>query len=369
MKKILATVLTICMMVTLFIPGSMSFAKDIDEGALEAFLNEFAGVSESTREAGAGILKVYLEDEQNGIEDLKRDLNTYLSEDHIKTIEGKGYTLDDVKSELDKLESWSMADRMKLVDHLRTGDSTGIRNMIKSVESEPSSGGSNDSSTTAPSTGGGGGGSSSGSDKIGPKKEEPKKEELLEVHFKDIENHKNKDEIIFLAQRGIIEGKTKERFDPDGELTRAEFMTLIQRLLGLKSKEDKTLPFKDVKVDSWYYEYVKAAFDNGIIEGTSPTTFKPNDKVTREQMVAIIIRILEDKELIHTLESVDKDLEMFEDSNQVSKWAREYMFYGVKYGIIDGRDENNLIPRQPATRGEAANIIKILYDILEKQGK
>lgn len=361
MKKTLASILIVCILVTIFIPGNISFAKEIDEEALEVFLEELAGISEETRKAAADILRVYLNDEQNGIKDLKRDLNTFLGEKDIETIEKKGYTLDDVKRELDKLEHWSIADRMKLVDYIKGGNSEGIKKLIKDVESSPNNGGSNDS----PFIGEG--------DKSPPPKEEPKKpenesakeEKLLEIHFKDIENHKYKDDIIFLAQRGIIKGKTKEKFDPDGKLTRAEFTALIQRLLEIKPNKDKPLPFKDVKENSWYYEYVKAAFDNGIIEGTTPTTFRPNNEVTREQMVAIVIRILEDKNLLHTLEQVNKDLAMFKDSNQVSNWAKEYMFYGVKYGIIDGRDEHHLAPTQPATRGEAASIIKFLYDVIE----
>lgn len=188
---------------------------------------------------------------------------------------------------------------------------------------------------------------------------------MIEVHFKDIENHRYQDDIIYLAQRGIIEGRTEEVYDPEGNLTRAEFMTLIYRVLKLESDIKVELPFKDVSKDSWYYEYVKAAFDNKIIEGTSPTTFSPNRYVTREEMVTVIIRILEIKGALHTIQPSGLDVAMYIDSKDISNWAKDFLFYGVKYGLIEGRTEVELAPREFASRGEAANTIKKLYDVLK----
>lgn len=355
MKRILITVLAITMVLTCFIPKNSSYGADnIDSGALEAFLGELSGVNSETRKTAATLLRVYMKDETNGIKDLKRDLDLFLNDSHIKKIEDKGYSIEDIKNELDKLEGWNIENRLQLVNYLEAGDGKGIKDLISNK-------------TLTPPISGGGGGSTNPTKENKEKTEEKTVEEkLLEVNFKDIENHKNREDIVFLAERAIIEGKTKESFDPDGELTRAEFMTLIYRVLGLESDKNKILPFKDVKSNSWYYEYVKAAYENHIVEGTSSTTFKPNDKVTREQMVTIIMRILNSKELTHTLEATDKDLAMFTDSNQASSYAKEYLFYGVKYGIIDGRTDTRLNPKENALRGEAANIVKKLYDILNK---
>lgn len=336
------------------------------DGALEVFLDQLSKVSEDKRETGASVLKVYLEDSDSGIRDLKRDLDSFLNENHIKTIHQKGYSLADVKAELDRLNGWSMDERMLLIDHLSNGDSNGIRDLVSSAGK---------GTNPAPEGTGSSGGSTSGGSAIttdpkqGNIKENPKKEELIEVNFKDINEHKNKDSIIYLAQRGIIEGKTKDTFDPNGDLTRAEFMTLICRVLGIKPANNEPLAFKDIKVNGWYYEYIKAAFDNKIIEGTSPTTFSPNNKVTREQMVVIIMRILNDKKITFTLDPINKDVLMYKDADKISSWAATDMFYGVKYGIIEGRTETALNPKDFATRGEAAEIIKKLYDLMKNKGK
>lgn len=367
MRKVLVTILVFSMVLAWFIPNSISFASDIDKNALEAFLGELSKIDEDTRKLATNLLKDYLDDEAEGIEKLKNDLDIFITKDHIDTIENKGYTLDDIKNELDELNSWSNADKMKLAKYIETGNTSGIRDLIKTAEKKPSE----DITNTTPA--GGGGSSVTAPDRKDESKVEPiekpiKKEKLLKVNFKDIQEHRYEEDILFLAQRAIIEGKTEESFEPDGELTRAEFMALIYRVLGLESDKNKELAFEDVKSDSWYCEYVKAAFENKIIEGTSPTTFKPDDKVTREQMVAIIVRILDNKELANTLESIGKDLSMFTDGNKVSNWAKDYLFYGVKYGLLEERTETTLNPTENALRGEAANIIRKLYDILKQEG-
>lgn len=356
MKKILAIVLTISMLGGIIIPSNISFASDIDEGALEIFLDQLSRLDSGDRQLIAARLKAQLKDEENGVENLKRDLDRFLSDSHIKAIEKEGYTVDDVKSELDRLNNWGLEDRLKLVGYISDGNASGIRSLIKDIEDKPNS----DSDT--PSTGG---------DKPRPDDENKGKdkediEELLQVKFKDIDADKHKEDIIFLAERAIIKGKTEEKFEPNSDLTRAEFMTLVYRVLELESDEAKALPFKDVKKNAWYYEYVKAAYDNKIIKGKSANLFEPNARVTREEMVVIIMRILDSEKITHTLESVDKDLLTFKDSNKISSWAKNQMFYGVKYGIIEGRTETTLKPKAFATRGEAANIIKKLYDALEK---
>lgn len=322
------------------------FANSIE--GLEQFLEIFSSMGEDNRKLGAQILNSYLKDMSNGIRDLKNDLGMFLSENNIDTINSMGFTIDDIKLELDRLNSWTLDERSSLVSYISNGDSKAIKKLVDSAGK---------GSPPLPS---------GGSVNLPPNKDEHKKEELIKILFKDIAGHKNEKDIIYLAERGIIEGKTLEKFDPDGNLTRAEFMTLIYRVLKLKPIDDKPLAFKDVKVGSWYYQYIKAAFDNKIVEGTSPTTFSPNAKVSRETMVVILMRILNDKEITFTLEKTDKDLLMYKDSDNISNWAELDMFYAVRYGIIKGRTDSTLNPRDFATRGEAAEIVKKLFDLIIK---
>lgn len=354
MKKKISIILVLLLIASSF-STTISWASSSE--ALEEFLDIFARMSEERRTLGAQVLNIYLQNESNGVENLKKDLTSYLSTDNINTLNSMGYSLDYIKTELNRLNSWSMDERTQLVNYISSGDSNSIRQLVNTA---------GNSVETAPGGGSIGGGGAAPPSKEEPKKEEPKKQELIKLSFKDIKGHKNENAIIFLGERGIIAGKSPEKYDPDGELTRAEFMGFIYRVLGIKPTNDELLAFKDVKIDSWYYEYIKAAFDNKIISGTSSTTFSPDGKVSREAMVSILMRILKDKGIVFTLEKLDKDILMYEDADKISNWAAEDMFYGIKYGIIEGRTDSMLNPKDFATRGEAAEIIKKLFDLIEK---
>ena len=349
MKRLLAICLIGIVLIS-GLPTNISYAAS--NGALQEFLNLLSNTNQENRNAASAVLGIYLNDPQ-GVTNLQNEIGSFLNADHLNKINQMGYSLEDVKAGIGTLNNWSMEERNLLVGYISSGNSSGISNLVNTAGN----------SNTQPSIPGGIGGGGSTTE---PDEDTSKEEELLDVNFKDIEGHKNKDSILYLAQRGIIEGKSKDKYDPQGELTRAEFMALITRVLVIKPANNKPLNFKDVKVGSWYYEYIKAAFDEKIIEGTSPTSFSPNNKVTREQMVAIIMRILNNKGITFTLESTGKDVLTYKDSNKISSWAATDMFYGVKYGIIEGRTNTTLNPKDFATRGEAAEIVKKLYDLIKK---
>lgn len=356
MKKIFCLVLVLTMIFSYLVPMGVALAEGLDEGALELFLDKLTSMDEDRRSLGASVLKEYLKDGDNGINNLKKDLNSLVTAGEKEALERYGYTLDDVKRELDRLLKWSQDDRLSLVEYIKDGNTAQLKGLIVKYEegndSNPGDISSGSSSTVS-------GGTNTGNNKV-------EEEKLLEVNFKDIDKYKEKEDIIFLAQRGIIEGKAKEKFDPNGDLTRSEFMTLISKVLGLKPADDKPLPFKDVDKKAWYYVAVKTAYDNKITDGTTSTTFSPNDKVTREQMVTIVMRILNEKGITFSLNDSGKDVEMFIDKDKISSWAITHMFYGVKYGIIEGRTATTLAPKDWSMRAEAASIIRKLYDALKK---
>lgn len=360
-KNALIFVLVFSLIFTALLPINIVQASSVDEGALNLFLEKLASMDEETRKEAGILLKEYLRDGDKGIDDLKRDLEIIVTDGQKESLKNYGYTIDDVKRELDILYSFSQSDRLLLTDYIKSGSISSIKSLVAKYEGgngggTPVTGGGSSQTSTTPATPTTNGGSNDEST-----------EKLLEVKFKDIEKHPMKDDIVFLAERGIIEGKTIEKFDPNGYLTRAEFVTLISRVLKLKPKDEKQLPFKDVKENSWYHEAVKIAYDYKIVDGTSTTTFSPNEKVSREQMAVIVMRILNEKGLTASLKDTGKKLEMYKDSEKISPWAVVHMSYGVKYGIVEGRDETTISPREFATRAEAAQIIKKLYDILNKK--
>ena len=91
-------------------------------------------------------------------------------------------------------------------------------------------------------------------------------------------------------ENGITKGTDDTHFVPDGICTRAQAVTFLWRAAGRPAPESRTMPFTDVPADSYYYDAVLWAVENGITKGTSSTTFSPDDTCTRAQIVTFLWR-------------------------------------------------------------------------------
>ena len=96
--------------------------------------------------------------------------------------------------------------------------------------------------------------------------------------------------VMWAVENGVTTGISASRFDPDGICTRAQAVTFLWRAAGSPEPETRTMPFTDVPVGSYYYDAVLWAVENGITKGTSGTTFSPNDTCTRAQIIAFLWR-------------------------------------------------------------------------------
>ena len=96
--------------------------------------------------------------------------------------------------------------------------------------------------------------------------------------------------VMWAVENGVTTGISASRFDPDGICTRAQAVTFLWRAAGSPNPETRTMPFTDVPVGSYCYDAVLWAVENGITEGTSDTTFSPNDTCTRAQIVTFLWR-------------------------------------------------------------------------------
>lgn len=171
-----------------------------------------------------------------------------------------------------------------------------------------------------------------------------------------------KEYIESLASKTIINGKTSETFVPNDQITRSQFAQLLARALNLPKKPYEGT-FSDVteKMDWMVYD-IEAANRAGIVTGDNGK-FKPNEKITRQQMAAMIIRAIEyqDATLLEGVESVVP----FKDAASISDYAQQYVGLAVSLGIISGREvdgEYVFAPKENATRAHAA---KMLYYLLE----
>ncbi|MCG8482511.1 MAG: S-layer homology domain-containing protein, partial [Clostridia bacterium] len=104
-----------------------------------------------------------------------------------------------------------------------------------------------------------------------------------------------KNEVEIMAGKNYIRGREEKVFDPSKDITRAEFVTMINRMFKYKASENAKIGFEDVNKQSWYYEEVAAACENGLINGKSETIFDPEDKITRQEASKIIAEVLNKK--------------------------------------------------------------------------
>ena len=178
--------------------------------------------------------------------------------------------------------------------------------------------------------------------------------------FPDISAHLNQPAIEALASRGIITGKTEDRFEPDGTMTRAEFATIIARGLGLPKMS--VANFKDVTANDWFYNYVGTAYNYGIIKGVSESEFNPNGTITREEVAVMVTRAAKlcgmDTEM-GTL-AVRDSLAQFIDYVKASDWSQSSLAFCFSEGILDD-SVMDIKPKEAVTRAEIASM---LYNML-----
>ena len=119
----------------------------------------------------------------------------------------------------------------------------------------------------------------------------PSKPETPENPFVDVKKDDYYyDAVIWAVGKGIAKGVTNTTFQPNASCTRAEMVTFLYRAAGSPEPTNKVNPFTDVAEDSYYYKAVLWAVEKGIAKGTSETTFSPNDTCTRGQAVAFLYR-------------------------------------------------------------------------------
>jgi hypothetical protein len=162
-----------------------------------------------------------------------------------------------------------------------------------------------------------------------------------------------------MGSRLVVSGVGDGMFDPDRDITRAEFAAIIVKALGLKPESGKAR-FSDVRESDWYSGYINTAGKYKIIFGYEDDRFGPNDKITREQAMAMIARAMGITGLEVELADgeTDKVLEEFEDASQSADYARNSIAKCVKAGLVAGRSHKLLAPKDNITRAETAVIVR-----------
>ena len=164
--------------------------------------------------------------------------------------------------------------------------------------------------------------------------------------------------IQYCVTHGIMGGMGDGTFAPTGTTTRAQIVQILYNLEGTPAVSGTT-PFTDLTAN-WYKPAILWAYQNNVVAGTSPTTFDPDQPVTREQIAVILTQYM-----FHVLKMertwTPADLSTFPDGANVSSWAKEAMKDAVALGLINGTkapdDKVYLDPQGSATRQQVATIL------------
>lgn len=165
------------------------------------------------------------------------------------------------------------------------------------------------------------------------------------------------DAVDFAYHFGLVSGVSKTEFAPNSPMTRAQLVTVLYRAAGSPSVTVST-NFEDLDVGSYYYSAVVWANVNGIVNGTSDTTFSPDSRLTRQQLAAILYRYAR---AFGGDTSYIGNLSHFTDRHQVDTYATTPMIWAVSHEIISGTSDTTLSPLSTATR---AQVVVILHRYL-----
>ncbi|WP_372632926.1 fibronectin type III domain-containing protein [Cohnella sp.] len=183
--------------------------------------------------------------------------------------------------------------------------------------------------------------------------------------FSDIASHWAREDIEYLASLKIVKGLEDGRFNPSGEVTRAEFAAMLARAFGLSAGAQGALPFEDVAANAWYYAEVDAAYRAGWVQGIGAARFAPADRITREQMAVMIAKAY--------LQANDRSLSPdegtgtgteatglnYQDAAEISAWAAAYVRLATEEKLVQGIGQS-FRPSAYADRAQAAVMISRL---------
>ncbi len=161
------------------------------------------------------------------------------------------------------------------------------------------------------------------------------------------------DAVQYVYENGLMSGTSETTFSPDLTTTRGMIVTILYRMEN-EPTVTSTTAFTDVASDQYYANAVAWAAQNGIVSGTTATTFAPNAAITREQMAAILYRYAQFKGYDV---SVKADLSVYTDAASVGAYATDAMAWANGAQLITGTSATTLTPAGQATRAQVATIL------------
>lgn len=177
-----------------------------------------------------------------------------------------------------------------------------------------------------------------------------------EISFKDLAGFEEYSKYIEnMASKGIIEGVGYNMYSPEKVFTRAEFATLLVKMLKLDTSSNKNT-FVDVKSTDWFAPYVNAAYKAGLIAGIGNSQFAPNAVITNQDAAIILVKALK----YMGVEITSEDLTNLNDSKEISNYALEAVSFAVSKGVISLDNDSNFNAKSTVNRATAA---KYIYNV------
>lgn len=175
------------------------------------------------------------------------------------------------------------------------------------------------------------------------------------IRFSDTEKTFNRDKIQKLADEGVVKGTSDTTFEPYREVTRAEFASMLVRALHLPEEPDTTLTFEDIQPDGWYIPELKTAIKHVVARGFSDHVFAPDRLISREQASKMVGNVVLDVES-------SSFGGFYTDEFGIADWAKTEVLSLTKESMLQGYPDGSFRPKQNVTRAEAAEMIyNLLY--------
>lgn len=170
----------------------------------------------------------------------------------------------------------------------------------------------------------------------------------------DISGHWAETQIKEWANIGYISGYPDGTFLPDNSITRAEFLTLVNKIFKFENKIN--INFIDVRPDYWAYSEIQKGISAGYVSGDKNGTFRPDDFITRQEAAVIINKLLDNTEITENKPN-------FKDAYDIDEWAKNSVDIVYEYGILSGFPNGTYRPKKYMTRAEAVSALKRLTEI------
>lgn len=184
-----------------------------------------------------------------------------------------------------------------------------------------------------------------------------------EKSFSDIKGMWAEQDIQLLGNKLLVSGYGDGTFQPNNDVTRAEFITMIVRGLGMLPAPGAS-DFADVTSGNWFAGYLKAAAEAGLVAGFEDGTFRGDDKISRQDAVALLARSIGYLKLNSKSEAdVNAALQAFSDKAEISDYAKQAVGLATALKVVSGNGDGTFNAQGTATRAETVIMVENLLKL------